>query len=178
MQMFEILDSSIKYYNPIMDLYLYTLQYLNGWIGLIIFIFASIGAMFYIFKKSKILFLILLPIFLYGYLGIFSLTYFDLNYDSFETNVPKTLKRDIVGSWCKGENSINLNADNKATINIDNTVTNGTWSINRALMKISIDNKTHIEARIVKFGKDLFLSVSQTTQGLYGYQVLEYRRCD
>ena len=175
--MYEFLDLPIKMFNPLLNIWLFLNQFMNGKITLALIAITCLIILFFIYKLHKFAFTIFFLFVLYGAFGIFSTIYFFKNFKELEINTPSNLEKEIIGSWCKDNNKIILRDDHSISMNINNKQINGIWEYNRAHIKINNQSSEYKDIRIIGFGEKLFLNISNPTPGVGNYIDLEYAKC-
>jgi hypothetical protein len=176
--MYEILDLSIRLFNPIVDFWLLLNRFINEQMALGLIVITSLVALSLIFKFHKWLFVLFLLFLLYGFLGIYSAVYFSNHVKDFEINTPPGLEERIIGEWCKGSNRIILRQDHTIKMRIDGRDLEGTWAYSRAHIGVIGSDTRYNDIRIIGFGDGLFLNVSDPSPVVESYNDLEYARCE
>lgn len=176
--MYELLDLPIKLFNPLLDMWLFSNQFMSGKMTLALLAIISFVALFFIYKLHKIVFALFLLFVLYGFWGISSALYFIENFKELEINTPSDLGEQIIGNWCKENNTITLLHDHSIKMNIDGIQLSGVWEYNRAHIKIDNPTSRYKDIRIIGFGDELFLNLSNPSPGIGNYIDLEYARCN
>jgi hypothetical protein len=176
--MYEILDLSIRLFNPMVDLWLFLNRFINEQLALALIALTSLVLLSFIFKFHKWLFVLFLLFLLYGFLGLYSANYFSQNFKEFEINTPPDLEERIIGEWCKDDNRITLQKANTIKMSIDGHDLEGTWEYSRAHIEVINSGSRYNDIRIVGFKDELFLNVSNPSPVVESYSDLEYARCD
>jgi len=170
--MYELLEMPIKLFNPILHLFLY-LENLAGdyyWIIITFIILVGFIGLYFIYKKVKLLSIILIISFVWGILGYFSVIYFNKNYVE-PTQIHSLAKKDILGKWCNKKSVIKIN--NRYIIY--NQSLKEEWLLHRNVIELKTKKLGFKNIYIVKFKKDLFLSLKIPS---YNYEDLEYQKCN
>lgn len=176
--MYELLDLPIKLFNPLLDMWFFLNQFMSGKMTLALIAVISLVALFFIYKLHKVVFVLFLLIVLYGFWGIGSALYFIENFKELEINTPSNLEEQAIGNWCKENDKIALLNDHSIKMNINGDQLNGTWEYSRAHIKIENSSSHYKEIRIIGFGDELFLNLSNPSPGVRNYSDLEYARCN
>ena len=176
--MFEILDLPIKFFNPVLNIWFFLGQFMNGIITTAVLLVISFVILALAFKFHKLLFGALLLFVLYGFFGIFSVLYFGANFKELEVNTPADLEKQVIGNWCKENNKITLHDKHTIILDIDGNRYDGTWNYHRAHIRIDNPLSRYKDIRIIGFGNELFLNITNPSPGVGNYIDLEYARCD
>lgn len=176
--MYELLDLPTKLFNPLLDMWFFLNQFMNGKMTLALIAVISLVALFFIYKLNKVVFVLFLLFILYGFWGISSALYFIDNFKELEINAPSDLEERVIGDWCKDNNRISLLYDHSINMNINGNQLSGVWKYNRAHIKIDNPTSYYKDIRIIGFGDRLFLNLSNPSPGVGNYADLEYERCN
>ena len=174
--MYELLEIPIKLFNPALQLFLYLENLAGDYYQIVIALTILTGfiGLYFVYKKVKLLSIILLISFVWGILGYFSVIYFNTNYVE-PTQIHSLTKKDLLGKWCNKENIIKINNRYIIFNQITHKPLKEEWLLYRKIIQLKTKKLGFKNIYIVKFKKDLFLSSKIPS---YNYEDLEYQKCD
>jgi hypothetical protein len=176
--MYEVLDVSAGVFNPLVDLWLFLNRFVNEYTVLALIVIVGIVLVSFMLKFHKFVLLLFLLLLLYGFLGLYSANFFSQNFKDLEIDTPPDLEERVIGEWCKDGDRITLQKDHTIKMRIDGRDLEGTWEYARAHIEVTAAGAGYEEIRVLGFGDELFLNLSNPTPVVEGYSDLEYARCD